>query len=204
MNDHEIIKSILLGNKDNFRLLVERYQNVVFRISMGFVHEKEEAEDITQEVFIRAWQSLTKFRGDSSFSTWLHRVTVNACLNNARKKKSKPFFNRISTFFHIEASMQNDFIDDVGNAEENIIREEHNRLLKSALESLPQNQRVAIILSKYEDLPQKEIAAIMNISEGAVEALMHRAKENLRERLSTGLKKNARKQRKITDHVSNR
>jgi RNA polymerase sigma-70 factor (ECF subfamily) len=171
---------------------------------MGFTHDKEEAEDITQDVFIRVWQSLHKFRGDSSFSTWLHRVTINACLNYARKKRGMPLFNRISSFFQSEAALSNEITHDVENPEETIIREEHSQWLKNALNSLPENQRIAIVLSKYDDLPQKEIASIMNLTEGAVEALMQRAKKNLREKLSSGLEKNPEMRRKNKDHVSNR
>lgn len=195
MDDFEIIQSVLKGNKENFRILVEKYQQVVFRIAIGFVHEKEEAEDLTQEVFIRAWQSLDKFRGDSAFSTWLHRVAVNACLNNARKKHALPVLDRISSFFNPEAEIETDILPKTENPEEIIINKEHGLWLQKALDSLPEKQRIAIILSKYDDLPQKEIASIMHLTEGAVEALLQRAKKNLRDKLSASSKKIEKKRR---------
>lgn len=196
MDDPEIIQSILKGNKENFRILVEKYQQIVFHIAIGFVHDKEEAEDLTQEVFIRAWQSLDKFRGDSAFSTWLHRVAVNACLNNARKKRGMPVLDRISSFFNPEAEIETDVLFRTENPEEIIISKEHSKWLQKALASLPEKQRIAIILSKYDDLPQKEIASIMQLTEGAVEALIQRAKKNLREILSVSSKKFEKKRRK--------
>jgi RNA polymerase sigma-70 factor (ECF subfamily) len=196
MTDPEIIQSVLKGNKDNFRILVDEHHASVFHIAMGFVHDRDEAEDITQEVFIRSWQSLGKFRGDSSFSTWLHRIAVNACLNNARKKRGSPVFDRIASIFSKDAKAETETLSFQENPEEILIREEHSAWLQKALDSLPENQRTAIILSKYDDLSQKEIATILNLTEGAVEALLQRAKKNLRERLSSGSKNNKLNRRK--------
>jgi len=189
MTDPEIIHSVLKGKKDNFRILVDEHHASVFHIAMGFVHDRDEAEDLTQEVFIRAWQSLDKFRGDSSFSTWLHRIAVNACLNNARKKRGSPVISRITSLFTSESEAETQALSFSDNPEEILIKEEHSTWLQKALDTIPENQRTAIILSKYDDLPQKEIATIMNLTEGAVEALLQRAKKNLREKLSTGAKK---------------
>ncbi len=203
MNDPEIIRSVLNGHRDDFRQLVEKYQQRVFRLVIGFVHDKEEAEDITQEVFLRAWQSLNKFRGESSFSTWLHKIAVNICLNYSRKKSANRLVTRISSFFdpEHEKEIQIPLYED--NAEEIIIKEEHSAWLKRALDSLPENQRTAIILSKYDDLPQKEIASVMNLTEGAVEALIQRAKKNLREKLSSGIK-TGKERRNDLEYVSNK
>jgi RNA polymerase sigma-70 factor (ECF subfamily) len=189
MTDPEIIQDVLKGNKDNFRILVDEHQASVFHIAMGFVHDRDEAKDLTQEVFIQTWQSLGKFRGDSSFSTWLHRIAVNACLNNARKKRGSRVLNRITSLFSYESYSETQVLSFADNPEEILIREEHSNWLQKALDSIPEKQRTAIILSKYDDLPQKEIATIMNLSEGAVEALLQRGKKNLREKLSTGTKK---------------
>ncbi|HLN20890.1 MAG TPA: RNA polymerase sigma factor [Bacteroidales bacterium] len=183
MTDSEAINSVLKGNRNDFRILVERYQQTVFRIVIGFVHNKEESQDLTQEVFINAFKSLEKFRGDSSFSTWLHRITVNACLNYTRKNKAT-IFTRITSF--LSSENENNFvIPTAEDPEETLIKAEHAAWLQKALDSLPLSQRTAIILSKYDDMPQKEIAQIMNTSESAVEALIQRAKRNLREKLVT-------------------
>jgi len=189
MNDSEIIKQILQGNRNQYKLLVERFQNMVFRTCMGFLHNKDDADDLTQEVFIQAYQSLSSFKGNSSLSTWIYKITINASLNKLRKSKKNNLFQRFDSLFGSEKNK--DFnISVTENPETILINNEHHQWVQKALNSLPENQRIAIVLSKYDDLPQKEIAEIMSTTEGAVEALIQRAKANLREKLSTFSKKN--------------
>lgn len=190
MTDGDIIGQILKGDTDKFRLLVEKYQGMIFRISLGFVHSREEAEDLTQEIFIQVYTRLKSFKGESSFSTWLHRVTVNASLNRIRNNKHGEF-RRLSENVHGENKDDNllSTVTDHEDPENILIMEEQRQLIHEAVDSLPENQKSAFILSKYDDLPQKEIADIMNITEGAVEALLQRAKSNLRQKLYSSLKK---------------
>ena len=93
MNENELIKLILQGERDKFRIFVEKYQQLVFRTCMGFVHNKEDADDLTQEVFIQAYQSLPDFKMKSAFSTWLYRIAVNASLNKVRKSAGTSLFS---------------------------------------------------------------------------------------------------------------
>ncbi len=189
MTDNEIIKDILDGNKDAFRFLVERYQKSVFRTAMGFLHDRDEAGDLSQDIFIQAYLSLARFRGESAFSTWLYRITLNACLNKTRKS---PFQKIFRLFENTPGADREIFLSSVDSTdpEDIMIRNENAELVRKALDSLPENQRIAIVLSKYDDLPQREIAEIMKTSEGAVESLLQRAKKNLREKLSGPVKKN--------------
>ncbi len=185
MTDNEVIKLILQGDKEKFRKLVEQYQQMVFRTCMGFLHNKDDADDLTQDVFIQAYQSLHRFKGDSAFSTWLYRIAVNASLNKIRKSPLKLILQRFdnSTGFKNETEKYLS-VSTEEDPENILIRQEHIEWVRRALDTLPENQRTAIVLSKYDDLSQKEIAEIMNTTEGAVEALMQRAKKNLREKLS--------------------
>jgi RNA polymerase sigma-70 factor, ECF subfamily len=190
MNDSEIIRLILNGDRQKFRVLVEKHQSMVFRTCMGFLHDKDDAEDLTQDIFIQAYQSLNGFRKDSSFSTWIYRVAVNASLNKVRKNAGKPIMHRIDTFFLLTGDKESFQLQpDTINPESILIRQEHAKWVQNALDSLPENQRTAIVLSKYDDLPQKEIAEIMKTTEGAIEALIQRAKKNLRIKLSSAYKK---------------
>ena len=176
-----------------YRKLVERYQPMVFRACMGFLHHKEDADDLTQDVFIQAYQTLSAFKGDATFSTWIYRIAVNASLNKIRKSSKSQFLQRLETMFGGEKSKEYSFpISDNENPENILILNEHKEWVQKALNSLLENQHTAIVLSKYDELPQKEIAEIMNTTEGAVEALIHRAKANLREKLSS-LKKKSKK-----------
>ena len=183
MSDIEIIELILQGDREKFRILVDQYQQMVFRTCMGFLHHKEDAEDLTQEVFIRAYQSLSRFKGDSAFSTWLYQIAVNASLNRIRQSPLKRILQRFDNppGENKEISFS---ISDKDDPENILIRQEHVEWVQNALDSLPENQRTAIVLSKYDDLSQKEIAGVMNTTEGAVEALLQRAKKNLRKKLS--------------------
>jgi RNA polymerase sigma-70 factor (ECF subfamily) len=185
MIDSDIINLILQGDREKFRLLVERYQSIVFRTCMGFLHDKNDADDLTQDVFIQVYQSLQGFKGEAAFSTWIYRIAINASLNMVRKSKRNPVLHRLDTLFGAGRDKEISFpVSDTENPESMLIRQEHSEWVQKALDKLPDNQRVAIILSKYDDLSQKEIAEIMNTSEGAVESLIQRAKKNLRMKLS--------------------
>ena len=190
MIDHEIIGLILNGDRQKFRLLVEKHQSIVFRTCMGFLHNKDEADDLTQDIFIQAYQSLHSFKGEASFSTWIYRIAVNASLNRVRKNFGNPILHWIDSFFHSTKGAEDLLLAfDTENPESILIRQEHNKWVKNALDCLPENQRTAIVLSKYDDLSQKKIAEIMRTTEGAVEALIQRAKANLRVKLSSTHKK---------------
>lgn len=190
MTDHEVIAMILRGNPDKYRVLVEKYQTMIFRTCIGFLHNRDDADDLTQEILIQAYESLKSFKGEAAFSTWLYRIAVNASLNRVRKNSRNPILNRFDSLFVVgkerEISLPANGSED---PESILISTERNKWIQDALDSLPENQRTAIVLSKYDDLPQKEIAGIMQTTEGAVEALIQRAKANLRLKLSSTYKK---------------
>lgn len=204
MTDIEIINIILHGNQDKFRMLVEKYQSMVFRTCMGFLHDKDDADDLTQEVFIQIYQSLNSFKGDAAFSTWVYRITINASLNMVHKNSRTPILNRIGSLFD-SGKEKEKFPPAYYNEdpESILIRHEKSKWIQDALDSLSENQRTAIVLSKYDDLSQKEIAEIMKTTEGAVEALIQRAKANLKVKLSSAYKKSDLYRRKSLSFVSN-
>jgi RNA polymerase sigma-70 factor, ECF subfamily len=191
MDDSEIIRLILKGDRHIFRMLVEKYQSMVFRTCIGFLHNKDDADDLTQDIFIQVFQSLQSFKGESAFSTWIYRIAVNASLNRVRKNSGNRVFNRFSSFFGSDNKEKEIPVPvfDKEDPESILIKREHSKWVQDALDSLPENQRTAIVLSKYDDLSQKEISEIMKKTEGAVEALIQRAKTNLRIRLSSLHKK---------------
>jgi RNA polymerase sigma-70 factor, ECF subfamily len=190
MTDIEIINTILNGSRDKFRMLVEKYQSMVFRTCVGFLHDKDDADDLTQEVFIQAYQSLDKFKGESAFSTWIYRIAVNASLNTVRKNSRNSILSRLDSLFVTGKEKEITIpVYDTENPESILIGIEKSRWVQDALDSLPENQRTAIVLSKYDDLSQMEISEIMKITEGAVESLIQRAKANLRTKLLFTYKK---------------
>jgi RNA polymerase sigma-70 factor, ECF subfamily len=192
MTDNEVIAMILRGNPDKYRVLVEKHQAMIFRTCMGFLHNKDDSDDLTQEVFIQAYQSLKSFKGEAAFSTWIYRIAVNASLNRVRKNSRNPILNRIDTLFVVGKEREISIpAFDTEDPESILISNEKSKWIQDALDSIPENQRTAIVLSKYDDLSQKEIAGIMQTTEGAVEALIQRAKANLRVKLSSTFKKSA-------------
>lgn len=177
-----------MANQDKiaeFEKIVIKYQTMVFRTAIGFVHQKEDAEDLAQEVFLNAYKSWNNFRGDSEISTWLYRITINLSLNFIEKSKRKNFLqltgDALIYLFNRDSGEK--------NPQQQIEISEQEKIIKATIDSLPEKQRIAFVLSRYDDLPQKEIASIMNISEGAVEQLLQRAKANLQRKLEQAIGK---------------
>jgi RNA polymerase sigma-70 factor (ECF subfamily) len=162
----------------------------VFNTALNFVQNKEDAEDISQEVFIEVYKSLPQFKGEASISTWIYRIAITKSLDHLRKKNSqkrKGFLR--SLFYEDSGELMHDrpHFDHPGILMEN---KENARFLFAAINTLPENQKTAFILFNIDDLPQKEIAEIMNTSPKAVESLIGRAKQTLKERLKHFFKNN--------------
>lgn len=183
MSDTELINEILRGNINCYKEIIEKYQPGVFRICMGFVHQKEDADDLCQEIFTNAFYGLNKFKGQAVLSTWLYRIAVNACLNFKRKYVKDQVLLRSGTMEDMEEQIGSAFCNNESAADKLLMDKECADLVHRAIKDLPDKQRVAFILSKYEDLSQKQIAEIMGISVGAVEQLLQRAKVNLQKHL---------------------
>jgi RNA polymerase sigma factor (sigma-70 family) len=155
----------------------------VFNTAISFVQNREWAEDIAQEVFVEVYESIGKFNELSTLSTWIYRITVNKSLDSIRAQKSKKRFAFITSLFSPETGALR---YDTSNFEHPGIlaeKKENARFLFKAIDELPDNQKTAFILSQIEELPQKEIAVIMNMSVKAVESQIQRAKMNLRKKL---------------------
>jgi RNA polymerase sigma-70 factor, ECF subfamily len=174
-DDAMLVAAALGGSDPAFDLLVTRHRRTVFQVCYRFVHHHEDAADLTQDTFIRAWRALASFRGQAQFSTWLHRIAVNVCLNKlaVRTLPAEPI--DVEAF---EAHRT------PGPAEA-LLAEERAVLVRAAVAALPPRQRAAVILRAYHDLPHQEVAAIVGTSVGAVKANVFHALANLRKRLGT-------------------
>ncbi len=186
--DSLIIADVKEGNMKAFEELVEKYTGMLFTLSMGYLHSKEDAEDMVQEIFVKLYKSIYSFREESKFSTWLYRIAVNACLNHVAKKK-RGFISGIFSRTNIYNPSENDSLNiqntpsHAKNPLEQIISHEDSYRVKKAIDSLPEKQKTALILQRYQEMTQKEIASIMHISEGAVEQHLIRAKDNIKKSL---------------------
>ena len=177
--DEQIVTDFLNGDRESFRVLAERYSDTLFRVAMGYLHSKEDSQDMVQDVLVKVYSSLGTFKGDSKLSTWLYRIMVNACLNEIDRKHRRGIFDRIedgmAKIYNKEGADR--------DPQESMIADEVTIAVRKAIDSLPDKQKTAFILQKYQDLSQKEISSIMQLSEGSVEQLLMRGKENLKKRL---------------------
>lgn len=189
MEDTELIEQLICGNDEAFRIIIKRYQKMVLNSCYRFVLNKETAEDLTQEVFIEVYRSISMFRKDSKLSTWIYRIAISKSLDNLKNMKRKKRFAKLKSLFHDEDSTGDNSLDNEIIAAENqnpqkiLENEERLKVLSIALDSLPENQRIAFTLSKYEGYSYNEIAEVLDVSNSSVESLMHRAKMNLRKKL---------------------
>ncbi len=171
------------GDIKSYRILVDEHQKKVLNTCFRFVGNREDAEDLTQEVFIEVYKSISSFRGESQISTWIYRIAVTKSLDFIRKKKRKKRFAILKSTFSGD-TVEEDIPDNQNlNPGSKIEEKDRIRILNEALESLPENQRAAFTLSKYDEMSYKEIAEILNTTVSSVESLIHRAKENLKKKL---------------------
>ena len=190
MDEAQLIKGIQQGDRKSFQILVETYQRMVVNTCLGIVHNQADAEDLAQDVFLEIFRTAESFRGDSKISTWLYRIATNRSLNLIRNNKRKRFFQSIEETFTGGRNRTREISENRGDKpDQNIIDQQRSDLLHRAIDRLPEKQRIAFTLNKYEELPYQQIAEIMEISLASVESLIHRAKKNLQEQLLDCYKK---------------
>ena len=183
MNETALIIDLKQGNAQAFTQLVEAYQHLVFSTILNIVQQAEEAEDASQEVFVQVYQNIKDFRGDSKLSTWLYRIAVSKALDCERKKKTKKRIGLVKNLLGI-TEKEEETATDFQHPGIVLDNKESATVLFKALKQLPESQRIAFTLIKAEGLSYEEVSKVMNVSVKAVEALMHRGKENLRKILS--------------------
>ena len=169
--------------KSLFDSLHQQYFPMVMQMCLGYMKgDTELAKDMAQDVFINTWKALDGFKQQSSYKTWIYRITVNKSLDFLRKKSRKKRFDFLSSFFKDNGELKHELphFDHPGILME---KKEKSAILFSAIDTLPENQKTAFILFHLEELSQKEIAAVMQVSPKAVESLVQRAKAGLRIKL---------------------
>lgn len=189
MNEQLLIQQMQDGVQSSYAHLVEVYQNMVYNTVLGMIQSKEEAEDVAQEVFIQVFQSIKQFKGESKLSTWLYRIAITKSLDWQRHKSRKKRFAIVERLFGLDDNVKHDppTFHHPGVVMEN---KEKAALLFKAMNKLPENQRVAFTLNKVEGLSYLDVATVMQVTEASVEALLHRAKQNLRKELAVFYSKN--------------
>ncbi len=180
MTEQELISRIRTGDEEAFRELVNTKQTLVYNTVLGLLQNTEDAEDVTQEVFIKVFESIHQFKGESAVSTWIYRVAVTTALEFLRAKKRKKRFGFMQPLFggRDETPIE---IPDFHHPGVTLDNKEKAVMLFASIKKLPENQQITFILNKLEGLSYKEIAEVMKTSVSAVESLLHRAKTNLKE-----------------------
>lgn len=176
MDDTALIAASVAGERDAFDVIVERHRRAVYLVCYRFVNNHEDASDLAQDAFVRAWKGLRSFKGQSALSTWLHRIAVNVCLNRVSAKAP-----------HNEPIESTDHFEDVRieGAQQAMLREERAVAVRRAIAELPKKQRATLILRTYHDMSHQQIADALGSSVGAVKANFFHALANLKKILGT-------------------
>ncbi|MEP7143203.1 MAG: RNA polymerase sigma factor [Ferruginibacter sp.] len=183
MNQSEaLINKLKRGDQSGFTAVMDLYQDMVYNTAISIVQNADDADDITQEVFVQVYLSINSFKGESKLSTWLYRITISKALDHEKRKKRKKRFAFVQS---LVGGQDNEQLHPVEFNHPGIQLERKERAaeLFKALKRLPDKQRVAFTLHKIEGQSYQEIAEIMNTSLYAVESLMGRAKTNLKKLL---------------------
>lgn len=183
MEEKELIQKLTANNQEAFKYVIDTYGDRVHNTVLSIVQSNEDAEDLSQEVFIEVHNSISKFKGDSQLYTWIYRIAVTKSLELLRKRKTKKRFAFVTSIFsNEEHELEISDFHHPGIEAEN---SERSKILFAAINKLAENQRIAFTLSQVENLSYKEISEVMNVSVSSVESLIFRAKSNLKKLLRT-------------------
>jgi RNA polymerase sigma-70 factor (ECF subfamily) len=182
LSDQELIQEVREGKRRAYTELMHRYQERVYWVARRIVGGHEDADDVTQETFVKAFLALGEFRGDSSFFTWLYRIAVNLSLNTIRKRQ-------VLSYLH-ESELLGRFLPSHDDPSERVEQEETATLLERAIAQLPEKQRAVFVLRYHDELSYEEIAKILKTSIGGLKAnyfhALRKVREHLRNEIETG------------------
>lgn len=179
-DDQFIIHNILSGDTTAFAVLVNRYKNMVFTLAFRMLKNREEAEEVAQDTFVKVFRSLEKFKGDAKFSTWVYRITYNGCLDRLKKLKNEPYSVALDEFDRFGSISVDNTLD---------FLEQHDRtvLIKNSLQSLPSDYGLLLTLFYFEELSLEEISGIVGMTTNHVKVKLFRARKRLAIILKTKL-----------------
>ena len=184
LNEWNLIERLKEGDESAFKEVVESSQGLVYNTALGIVQNPEDAEDVTQEVFVQLYESIKTFKGESKLTTWLYRITVSKAMDHLRRKKRKKRFAFVQSLFGANEELVYDPPDFMHPGVSLDNKEKAKELFK-AIELLPEKQKIAFTLNRIEGLSYQEISEIMKLTVASVESLLHRARKNLRKYLET-------------------
>lgn len=174
--DVSLVRRVKAGDDEAFEVLVRRYRNDVFALAYHFLRDREEAWDISQDVFVRAYRGIGRFRGEASFKTWLLRITANRCKDFFKKR-------RLKTVALEDAVGSHDVESPASDLNRAVQAGELGRAIEQALETLPSKHRTAFVLREYDGRSYEEMAKIMGCSLGTVMSRLHHARKKMQNAL---------------------
>lgn len=184
MDDAAIMLQLRAGNMAGFDYLIEKYRKPIIHFMYRMVHNQAVAEELAQEVFLRVYRSRETYRAEARFSTWLYRIATNLGVNHARDTRRE---RSVSTVYLDEVDPETGTTPDVADAgigaENEMLRNERLNAIKQHVLALPERQRMAVLMHKYEGLDYKQIGDVLKLSESATKSLLFRAYQTLREKL---------------------
>lgn len=184
MTEEKLIAALKSGNQKVFSQVIDDYQQKVFGTCISFIPNKEDAEDVAQEVFLEVFKSIAKFKGDSKLSTWIFKIATNKCLEFIRKKNAKKRFAFMQTILGNEVPLdKTSYFTEFNHPGVLLENKEKSVTIYKAINTLPEAQRVVFTLAKIDDKSYQEIVEITGKSLSSVESLMFRAKKSLQEKL---------------------
>ena len=173
LDEPALVEAVLAGRPGAFDVIVERHRRAVYQLCYRFVGNHEDASDLSQDVFLRAYRGLKTFRGQSSFATWLHRIGINVCLNRVSAKA--PILESIDAHQFVDVRAE--------SPTDRLMKEERGAVVRAAIAQLPPKQRATLVLRMYQELSHEEIAEVLGSSVGAVKANFFHALGNLKKLL---------------------
>jgi RNA polymerase sigma-70 factor, ECF subfamily len=184
MDDAAIMLELKAGNMAGFDFLIQKYRKPIVHFMYRMVHNQAIAEELAQEVFLRVYRSRETYRAEARFSTWLYRIATNLGVNHARDTRHE---RTASTIYLDEVDAETgttpDVADSTPGAESDMLRRERLNAIRQHVLALPERQRMAVLMHKYEGLDYKQIGDVLKLSESATKSLLFRAYQTLREKL---------------------
>lgn len=176
--DQQLVVRVQKGDKRAFDLLVLKYQYKVHSIVARFIRDSDEVKDVVQEAFIKAYRALPNFRGDSQFYTWLYRIAVNTAKNYLIARSRRPPSSDVE-LEDAEYYSGSEQLKDQGSPENQLFRDELERVINQAIVELPEDLRTAVTLREYEGLSYEDIASVMNCPVGTIRSRIFRGRESI-------------------------
>jgi RNA polymerase sigma-70 factor (ECF subfamily) len=184
--DAEIMLAVAQGDEAGYNYLVTRYHRQIIHFLYRMVRNEAVAEELAQEVFLRVYRSRESYRAEAKFSTWLYRIATNLAVNHARDTKNERMAQTVNLDEPDgETGTTPEVADSVPNVEQRLLREERMAAIRAEIAALPERQRMAVLMHKYQDMDYRQIGDVLKLSESATKSLLFRAYQTLRERLKS-------------------